>query len=161
LDYIQFSASFQKKYAALVLPADCAEVLPATFKVSSSLVWTLDWCLQFADKRHLRIREHYARHTSMIGMSRRHSFAYHYGPTTVTGPDGLPVRDSAGPVDIRIDNSNMPAHLHYGAPQPHHPQSAIKGLDMENIDAFTFIRAIFKHRTTGKPIADTLGFRIE
>jgi len=94
-------------------------------------------------------------------MSRRVSFAYHYGPIVQTGSHGLPEYDAKDPVDIRIDNSRSHVHLHFGAPGIHHPQSAVKGLQLDELGPFDFLRAIFKHRSSGRSLDEVFGFRVE
>ncbi len=160
MNYLDFRKWFDEKIEGVSIPADAKELLGPSFTVTGSQIWTLDWILEFGDGKYLRIREHYAKERGLIGMSRRESFAYHYGPISGKGPDGLPVRNSGDAVDIRIDNSQRPAHMHYGSPNPHHPQSSVNGLDMTALDLFTFMGAIFKHRETGKSIEKVLGFAI-
>lgn len=97
----------------------------------------------------------------MIETSRRIQFAHHYGPIVKLGIDGLPLHQSNDPVDIRIDNVSAPAHLHFGAPNPHHAQASVKGLILENMDMFTFVNGIVQHRTTTQPLDKVFKFTIE
>jgi len=161
LDYIQFKKWFDKRYDTLQLPADCKEVQPMTTYVASSLVWRLEWNLQFDDKNYIRLWESYDRQSGMIGMSRRVSLAYHYGPIVRIGTGNLPIHDSEDPVHIRIDNSSQPIHVHLGAPQPHYPQARIEGLELGSLDMFRFLEGIFSHRSSGKSIEDTFGFKVK
>lgn len=160
MDYIQFKKSFDTSYKTLELPAECKE-LDLSFYPASSLVWWLEWYLQFDDKKYARLWERYDRYGGMINMSRRVSLAYHYGPVMRVGADKLPAYDAKDPVDIRIDNSCQPIHLHLGAPLPHYPQSRIDGLQLTDLDTFDFVRAILSHRASGKTIQETLGFVIK
>jgi hypothetical protein len=75
--------------------------------------------------------------------------------------DGLMGYKSTDPVDIRIDNGCSATHLHYRSPNPHHPQSSVKGLVLDDLDMFTFVKGVFQHRKTQKPLDEVLGFRIE
>ena len=161
MDYLQFKKWFDKHYAKLQLPADCREVQELTVTAASSLVWFLSWYLQFVDANYIRLWESYDRQSRMIGVSRRVSLAYHYGPIVQIGADNLPKHDSKDPVHIRIDNSCQPIHLHLGAPEPHYPQTRIEGLELNDLDMFRFLTGVFSHRSSGKPIQDTLGFVVK
>jgi hypothetical protein len=161
LNYISFKKWADENHSALKLPADCRELQPQTTVIASSLVWTLTWYLQFGADRYVRIRERYDRIGGMIETSRRIQFAYHYGPIVKSGIDGLPLHQSNDPVDIRIDNVSAPAHLHFGAPNPHHDQSVVKGLHLEGLDMFAFVRGIMRHRATAQPLDKVFNFTIE
>jgi hypothetical protein len=50
--------------------------------------------------------------------------------------------------------------MHYQAPDPHYAQESIKGLTLESLDMLAFVRAVFQHRKSGKPISEILGFQI-
>jgi hypothetical protein len=162
-DYSAYKAWFDGEHSKLVLPDDCREVLPpATRRTTEiSLVWTLEWILEFADGKYLRVQEHFNKIRGLIGLSRRQAFAYHYGPFSLRGSGGIPERNSNDPVDLRIDTSDGPAHMHFGAPLPHIGQDKVEGLDMESLDMFVFIHGVLAHRKSGKPLDKVLRFRIK
>lgn len=160
MDYLQFSREFEKFHAKLRLPQNCIEPAPPTTIPVGFYFWRFEWQLIFKDdNKYLRIWERYTK-LKGLDLSHRVSFAFHYGAVVEHDNDGLAVRDSQDPVDIRIDNINGPAHLHYQAPKPHIPQASVEGLNLEALDMFTFVKAIILHRKSGKPIDQILGFRI-
>jgi hypothetical protein len=159
VDYLEFKARFDQEYSKLKLPEDCTELLNSSVP-TSSLVWTFKWYLEFSDGSYIQIKEHYTKKARMIQHSHRAAFNYHYGPVVQRTADGLPEAASANPVHIRIDTSNSPAHMHLGSPNPHYEQARVENLDMQNLDMFTFIKAVLKHRRTGASFQETLNFRI-
>jgi hypothetical protein len=162
-DYPKYKAWFDGEHSALVLPNDSSEITAPTVGLAHSLstTWTLKWILKFGDGKYLRVQEHYNKVTGLIGLSRRQAFAFHYGPIGAVTPDGIPDRKSNDPVDLRIDNSGAPAHMHLRAPQPHIGQERVDGLEMEDLDIFTFVRGIFSHRKTGNSFEKIFKFRIK
>jgi hypothetical protein len=106
------------------------------------------------------VAERYEKFSKMIGLSRRVYVAYHYGEIITRGPDSLPGYLAADPVDIRIDDSCSPIHLHYNSPTPHHSNESVENLDLDDLDMFTFVNGIFKHRIKKKPLHVVFGFRI-
>ena len=172
MDYLEFTRWVDSKESALVLPSDCAVLVPHTsYHIINSVLWTFIWVFHFtSDKRYVRIWEHHDKAAGLIGESRRLHFVYHYGPLTkfddVGNPDvdemGVPRYKSTDPVDIRVDNicpGGRP-HLHYGGPNPHYQQHQVDGLDLNVLDMFSFIAAIFKHREKAVPIEKVLKFRL-
>lgn len=156
----------------LALPPDCVVLVPHTsYLVRNSVLWTFIWVFHFtSDDRYLRIWEHHDKVAGLIGESRRLQFVYHYGPLTIFYDAGRPVVDEMGvpqykssdPVDIRVDNicpGGRP-HLHFGGPNPHYQQNQVDGLDLNGLDMFSFITAIFKHREKAVPIEKVLKFRL-
>lgn len=160
MDYLWFKAHFDQEHAKLKLPADCKEALGPTALATTSLVWTFRWVLEFTDGSYIQIKEHYTKKAGMIGHSHRSAFSYHYGPVVGRTSDGLPSADSKNPVHIRIDTSNSPVHMHLGSPNPHYEQNQIQGLDMQNLDIFTFVKAVFKQRRSGASFEETLRFQV-
>jgi hypothetical protein len=159
VDYLQFKREFDEAHTALALPADCSQPLDPVFNPITQYSWMFTWHLMFADNKYIRIWEDHCR-VKGLQESRRARMAYHYGPTPKIGKDGVPKYDSAGPVDIRIDNSQQKIHLHLGTPNPHIYQENVEKLDLAKLDMFTFMDAIFKHRSNGKPLGKVLGFKI-
>jgi hypothetical protein len=51
--------------------------------------------------------------------------------------------------------------MHFGAALPHIGQEKVDGLEMDELDMFSFVRAIFAHRKTGKSLDKILKFRIK
>jgi len=159
VDYFEFKRWFEKHRAALKFPKDCSELEPATFSVSTLYSWTFEWYLTFFDDKYIRIWEHHNKR-KLLYTSRRLQFALHYGPRVAPVSEGIPPYQHNDPVDIRIDNSQRVAHLHYGVPGPHYFQERVEGIILEEFDMFVFVKAVFKHRKSGKPIDKILGFRI-
>jgi hypothetical protein len=159
VDYVQFKQQFDATHDALILPTDCQEPQDPLFSAVTEFSWMLEWYLMFSGDKFLRIWED---HQKWAGLqeSRRVRLAYHYGPVTALDAAGLPKTGSAYPVDIRIDNSQQRIHMHYGASNPHYPQEKVQGLELEKLEMFAFVRAIFKHRKSGQALDKVLGFRI-
>lgn len=159
MDYLKFKRWFDENAIALDCPSDCTELSPAAFQYTNLHLWSLEWILFFDDGKYLRIWEHYDK-VKGLEQSRRLQFSYHYGPLVGKDSVGQPVYLSSDPVDIRIDNHKGETHLHFQAPNPHYPLKRIKGRSIESLDLFTFIKAIFSHRKSGKSIDKVLGFKI-
>lgn len=113
----------------------------------------------FTDNKYIRVWEDYCR-VKGLQDSRRARLAYHYGPVPRVDPNGIPNYIPSDPVDIRIDNSCQKIHMHFGAPNPHIFQERIQKLDLEKTEIFTFVQGIFRHRSTGKTLDKTFGFKI-
>jgi hypothetical protein len=160
-DYFAYKRWFEAGHGALVRPVDCAERDGPVLTYSNQYTWEVEWLLIFANPHsYVRIRELFAKRAG-LQLSRRVQFAYHYGPIVKTDSQGVPERDPADPVFVRIDNSSRPTHLHQQSdPTDHIPQSRIAGLVLEDVDLFDFVKSAFRHRQSGKPIAKELGYRI-
>jgi hypothetical protein len=63
-------------------------------------------------------------------------------------------------VDIRIDDSCSPIHLHYNSQNPHHSNASVKGLDLDDMDMFPFVNGIFRLRSNKKPLNTIFGLKI-
>lgn len=161
-DYVAFRTFVDKEYGVLnqSLPPDCKESHPLDIIRPTADAWHLRWYLEFSDNKYIRVAERYEKFSKMIGLSRRVYVAYHYGEIVTRGPDGLPGYLAADPVDIRIDDSCGPIHLHYNSPNPHHSNESVENLDLDDMDMFTFVNGIFKHRAKKKPLHTIFGFRI-
>jgi hypothetical protein len=162
-DYATFRTLVDKEYAALnqALPEGCVESLPLDITRSTQDSWHLRWYLEFSDdNKYIRVAERYEKFSRMISVSRRVYVAYHYGQIMTRGDDGLPGYLPADPVDIRIDDSCSPIHLHYNSPLPHHPNESIHGLDLDDLDMFSFVRGILKHRSGKKALDAIFKFKI-
>lgn len=152
--YGEYRAYADKKYDSLIIPADCTETLKLTFTPADELAWFSRWYLEFNDQKYIRAVERFQRWPGLSGIAKRMAVAYHYGDIVRRNPeDNLPAYLDTGtdPVNIRIDNSGAPIHLHFLAQNPHHPQSVIEGWDLEAVDMFEFVNGIFKHRATKNP----------
>jgi len=159
-DYLSFRRRFDQSYGKLKLPLGCVEQKPPTASNKHLYSWTFDWVLVFTDdNKYLRVRESHEK-VAGLDLSRRMGFVFHYGPIVQRDTDGNIIRQSNDPVDIRIDNSRGHVHMHYQAPDPHYAQESIKGLTLESLDMLAFVRAVFQHRKSGKPISEILGFQI-
>lgn len=158
-DHAKFTAWRDSGAQNFNLPDDWKELSCKT-QPASIVVWQFQWYLSCGNDRYIKIWERYDRWPNLIGMSRRVSFVYHYGPIVGVGKDGLPTENPQNPVDIRIDNIGRPIHIHFGAPNPHHEQSVVKGLVLDEMDMFEFLNGIKRHRTTTKPLDKIFGFTI-
>lgn len=160
VDYLHFKRRFDQFYAKLKLPPGCAEQKPPTASNVHLFSWTFDWVLVFNDdNKYLRVRESHEK-VAGLSLSRRMGFVLHYGPIAQRDADGNIIRQSSDPVDIRIDKSHGHPHMHYQAPDPHHAQENVKGLNLESLDMSRFVRAVLEHSKSGKPMSEILGFRI-
>jgi hypothetical protein len=160
-DYLTYRRWFDAKHSAIILPADCKEPDP-TFTYINQQEWRIRWFLIFeSPASHISIKEHFTK-VSGLQTSRRHAFAYHYGPTVRTDAQGMPQGICSDPLFVRIDNAGaLPVHLHHeGKPADHVPQKRVEGLKLIELDLFDFVSAALRHRTTGKPIEHELGYRI-
>ena len=128
--------------------------------VASMYGWSFEWILTFADQKYLRIWEHHGKRSGLQDAARK-AFAYHYGPITGQYPDGKLLWTRTDPVEIRIDTSPQPAHMHFGAPEPHIQQESVLDLELESITTFVFLKAILRHRHSGISIDQALRFRIK
>lgn len=160
MDYFEFKRDFDKKRSKLKLPTDCQELMPPSVDVASLYGWSFEWILTFADHKYLRVWEHHSKRPGLQDAARK-SFAYHYGPITGQDPEGKLLRANTDPVDIRIDTSPRPVHMHFGAPEPHIQQESVLDLELERIAMFVFLKAILRHRQSRVPINEALGFRIK
>jgi hypothetical protein len=160
VDPLSFRRKVDKAYANLELPPDCVEQKPRTIINSRLFSWTFDWLLVFkSDDKYLRVRESYEKMAGLL-MSRRLGFAFHYGPIVKQNANGDVIHESSDPVDIRIDKSRGHTHMHYQAPSPHYAQENVKGITLDSIGMFEFVRAVLQHRKSGKDISEILGFKI-
>jgi len=161
-DYFAFKRWFEPAHAALKLPPDCTESEGGPRLIySNQYTWVLEWLLVFRNPdSYIRIREQFAKR-SRLALSRRIQFAYHYGPIHKSDEKGMPIRQSDDPLFVRIDNVGLAVHLHpENDPKAHIPQEKIKGLVLEDVDTFDFVKAAFRHRQNGMPIERELGYRI-
>ncbi len=158
-DHAKFKSWRESNAQKLKLPPDWKE-LSCKDTLASELVWKFEWYLSCGPDGYVRIWERYERWPLLIGVSRRASFVYHYGALTGIGKDGNPTYNSKNPVDIRIDNVGRPVHLHFGAPEPHHDQSVVKGLALDELDMFEFLNGIIRHRSSKKSLDKIFGFKI-
>lgn len=158
MDYLEFRRQFDAEHHTLVIPADCQEIAGPDFMIATQYSWHLKWYLKFADNKFVRIWEH---HNKIAGLqdARRLKLAYHYGPIHGLDKDGIPLYGSEKPVDFRLDNSALKIHLHLGGPE-HIYQENVEKLDLTSLDMFTFVRGIFKHRSTGRDFDKVFGFKI-
>ena len=158
MDYLEFRRKFDAEHGALVIPDDCQEIAGPQFAIATQYSWHFKWYLKFVDNKFVRIWEH---HGKVAGLqdARRLSFAYHYGAIDGFNKDGLPAHGTGKPVDFRVDNSNQRVHLHLGGPE-HVYQENVEKLDLESLDMFTFVRGVFKQRSSGKGFNKVLDFRI-
>ena len=159
MDYITFNQLFQSERLKLKLSQDISE--HCHHEIVNSQVWAIEWELQFPDGTYVRINEHYTRRAGMIGESRRAAFSFHYGQIVNKDSDGRVIWGSNDPVGIRIDDSMQPAHLHYGTdPKTHYLQVNVEGINLADMDMFTFLRAVLRHRRKGISLETTFKFKI-
>ena len=109
---------------------------------------------------HIRIWESYDKFAGLL-ISRRIQWAYHYGKTESFDTAGRAMRGAPGDsLVLRIDTCSG-LHMHYQTRNPHYAQDQIVGLNLDSVQALPFVRAVLKHRKTGKPFTKVLGFRIK
>ena len=160
MDYFPFRKSFETDLKKLRLPADCQQREPGWEPTHPPLVWTVEVFFDFSDHKHIRIWESYDK-IAKLYMSRKTQWAYHYGDTASFDETGDAVRGSPDdPLDLRIDTCSG-LHMHYQKREPHYKQDDIEGIDLTAVGALDFVRAVFTHRRTGKPLSEVLGFRIK
>ncbi len=161
--YEKYRAYADSEYDALAIPSNCTETLKLIFTPVNDVAWSSRWYLEFTDDKYIRAVERFQRWPGLTGIAKRMTVAYHYGDIVRRNPDdNLPGYLSAGTdqVDIRIDNSCAPIHLHYQSQNPHIPQSSVIGLDLESVDMFIFVKGILRHRETKKPLNSIFKFKI-
>jgi hypothetical protein len=160
VDCIVYQRDFDKRRARIELPGDSEEQGPTIANVGFYF-WTLTWVIFFEDKKYyLRVWERWDKQKGLL-LSKRNSLAYHYGPTPRLDKKGMPEYLATDPVEIRVDNSCQPIHLHYRAQQPHYPQDRVTGLELESLDPFIFTEAVLKHRADGTSLDRVLGFKLK
>lgn len=160
-DYFAYKRWFEAGQASLSLPAECVSPDPV-LKYSNQYTWTLEWFLTFPDTHtHVRVWETFAK-IQALQASRRISFAYHYGPTIRIDAAGMPDGEPSDPVFVRIDDIGGTVHLHpEGRPADHVPQDKISGLVLDQVDLFEFVKAVLRHRGSGKSIEKELRYRVK
>jgi hypothetical protein len=160
VDYLEFKRSFESGLSKLKLPADCKLQEAFWTPLRVPLSWSVEFCLEFDDNNHIHIWENHDKFAGLYD-SRRIAWSYHYGVITTRDADNKITQGPAdGPVQIRIDTCSG-LHLHYQAREPHYSQDRIIGLELSSVDAFRFIKAVFKHRSKGKDLPHALGFKIK
>jgi hypothetical protein len=123
--------------------------------------WDFTWYVKFPDKKYIRAWEVYDPLPRRIGGAFRNPFSLHYGDLPPNEKNGFPVYKSADPVDIRIDYDRLHgSHLHYGG-EDHIPQTRVKGMAINSVNAFEFVTKIQQHRCSGKALAEVFGFTVE
>jgi hypothetical protein len=160
VDYFTFRRDFELKLSKLKTPSDCSVQEAAWEVIAPPLGWQVEMIVDFKDRKHIRIWESYDKIAGLM-ISRKVQWAYHYGHTESVDTFGRALRGSPDdPLELRIDTCSG-LHMHYQAREPHYAQEEIGGLDLQRVEAFSFIRAVLKHRKTGKPFTNILGFRIK
>jgi hypothetical protein len=160
VDYLEFKRSFEAELSKLKTPADCKVQEPDWEPLRVPLSWTVEMFLEFDDNNHIHIWESHDKFAGLYD-SRRIAWSYHYGEITTRDEHSKIVQGPPGaPLQIRIDTCSG-LHLHYGAREPHYQQERIAGLELIDVDAFRFMKAVFRHRRSGKSLMQTLGFKIK
>jgi hypothetical protein len=160
VDVLAYQKDFDRRRARIILPPNSEEIGP-TIENVGFYSWILNWVIFLDGKKHyLRVWERWERRAG-LSISRRISLSYHYGPTPRLNKSGMPDYIATDPVEIRVDNSCQPIHLHYKTQQPHYSQDRITGLELESLDPFRFTEAILKHRADGTSLDRVLGFKLK
>ena len=160
MDYFSFRRSFEAALSKLRLPSDCTPQEPSWEVTAPPLGWQIEMLFDFGDQMHIRIWESYDKVAGLL-ISRRIQWAYHYGKTESFDRAGKAMRGAPDdPLELRIDTCSG-LHMHYQRREPHYDQDEIVGLDLNSVQALPFVRAVLKHRKTGKPFTKVLGFRIK
>lgn len=161
-DYLAYKAWFDAGYNAIVIPVSCTAKDPVLY-FANLYTWSVQWVLVFSDTAtHVSVKEHFAK-VAGLQRSRRISFAYHYGPTVRKNADDDPYGEPSDPLFVRIDNAGgRPAHLHpEGHPEEHIPQERIRGLVLDHVDLFDFVKAAIRHHGGHKTVAKEFGYKIQ
>jgi hypothetical protein len=123
--------------------------------------WDSDFAIIFPDDKYVRVGEYYRPLPRKEGGGGcLQDLAYHYGPCSKNrDEDGFP--NQMKKCDLRIDiDRRYQRHIHY-MNEDHIPESRLLGLYFDNIDPFRFIRAVDRHRASGEPLQEILGFKVE
>jgi hypothetical protein len=128
--------------------------------------WNMDWLIRFPGRKYAYIYERWfpLRTPSRGGATRgqRRAFSFHYGTLgPLTRRNGFPAIDKANhPAIIRIDLDNKGPHLHFHGELPHIPQEKVKGMSIEDVDPFDFVRAVLEHRRSQADFDDIMNFTV-
>ena len=124
MDYFSFRRSFEDQSSELKLPEDCTAQEPSWEIPAPPFSWIVEYFFNFTDNQHIRVWEFYEK-VAGLQMSRRLSWAYHYGIITTKDANGNTMQGSPDdPFEIRIDTCSG-LHLHYQKRQPHYDQSRV------------------------------------
>jgi len=161
--YADYVAWFEGERRKLSLESGCTQVGPLHVPTAfTKPPWNLDWCLRFADGKHIKLKERWwARSARLGGLGYRKHFAFHYGELNpVSDMLGFPVRDAVKfPPIIRLDSDAYEPHLHYNG-EDHIYQPRVQGLHISDVDMFDFINAVHQHRKGGEPFDRLLKFTV-
>lgn len=161
MDYFQFRRDFEEALRKVKskLPPDCTVQEPLWEVIVPPHSWQIETFFRFADGSHIRVWELYDK-VAGLQLSRRLQWAYHYGPVTRTNAHGDAIHGNPDdPLTIRIDTCDG-LHLHFETREPHYEQARVLNLQLEEVDWITFVSSVAKHRKTGKPLNNILGFTL-
>ena len=165
MQYDEYEALLNRSCSQLKLEPHCIEIGPfctPTTTTPNTAPWQMEWCVLFPDRMYLVVRENW---WDVKGERRRigyrKDFAFHYGPANPKrNHDGIPVRDNKKfPAVLRIDSDHKGPHLHFNG-EDHILQARVLNLSISQVDVFDFVRAVLKHRRSGKGFDRILGFEI-
>jgi hypothetical protein len=161
VDFFEYQRWFERALSKLKLPSDCQQREPEWEAIQPPYSWQVRAFFDFSDGKHIRLWESHDKFAGLY-MSRRVQWSYHYGDTMSLDENGDATQGAPDdPLDLRIDTAGGQVHMHYQKRQPHYRQADIEGLDLAKVDGLLFVRAVLRHRQTGKPLSDTLGFKIK
>jgi hypothetical protein len=152
--YTDYVARLLAEYATIAFEPGVTEIGPLHNPtiLPGRPPWNMDWLIRFPDGKHACLYERWfplrTSWRSGATMGQRLSFSYHYGTTgSNTRRNGFPARDKTNhPAIIRIDLDKIGPHLHFHGELPHIMQDKVKGMTIEDIDPFAFVRAVLEHR---------------
>lgn len=159
MDLFEFSRAFEAKIKRLKLPLDAELQEPEMDSSLPPLVWQVSFFISFSDGTCIAIWELYEK-IKGLQASRRTQWSYHYGSVKKENSGKLVQAEADAPLEIRVDTCGGAAHLHFQAREPHYPPSKVRGLDLQSLDCWQFIKNVLRHRETKKPINEIFGFEI-
>jgi hypothetical protein len=158
--YLEYKARFFRTVPFLSFPKDCIVGLPTFVTSPPNNVWQFQWVLEFlSDNHYVRCRESWSYRFGEP--ARRHLFSFHYGPICWRKADGAITYRETDSVVLRCDKKNHePEHLHHQAQLPHYTQDRVRGIVIDEIDMYVFVRAVLQARQSGQPVDAVLGYTV-
>lgn len=156
MQYTDYVARLMTEHASISFEPGVTEVGPLhnPTVLPGFPPWNMDWLIRFPDGKHAYLYERWfpkkAPSRGGTTMGERGAFSFHYGTSgSKTRRNGFPAREKSNhPAIIRIDLDKNGPHLHFHGELPHIMQNNVKGMTIEDVDPFDFVRAVLKHRAS-------------